>query len=75
MVMGHEKGRDTAGRVKHNFGYARPEGFRKAIRLMDMAERFSLPVLSFVDTSAAYPGVAARSAAWPRRSRGPPSAA
>ena len=58
MVMGHEKGRDTAGRVKHNFGYARPEGFRKAIRLMDMAERFSLPVLSFVDTSAAYPGVA-----------------
>jgi acetyl-CoA carboxylase carboxyl transferase subunit alpha len=58
MVMGHEKGRDTAGRVKHNFGYARPEGFRKAIRLMDMAERFNLPVLSFVDTSAAYPGVA-----------------
>jgi acetyl-CoA carboxylase carboxyl transferase subunit alpha len=58
MVMGHEKGRDTAGRVKHNFGYARPEGFRKAIRLMDMAEQFNLPVLSFVDTSAAYPGVA-----------------
>jgi acetyl-CoA carboxylase carboxyl transferase subunit alpha len=44
--------------VKHNFGYARPEGFRKAIRLMDMAEQFNLPVLSFVDTSAAYPGVA-----------------
>ncbi len=58
VVMGHEKGRDTVGRVKHNFGYARPEGYRKAIRLMDMAERFSLPVLSFVDTSAAYPGVA-----------------
>lgn len=58
VVMGHEKGRDTVGRVKHNFGYARPEGYRKAIRLMDLAERFSLPVLSFVDTSAAYPGVA-----------------
>jgi acetyl-CoA carboxylase carboxyl transferase subunit alpha len=58
VVMGHEKGRDTVGRVKHNFGYARPEGYRKAIRLMDMAERFNLPVLSFVDTSAAYPGVA-----------------
>jgi acetyl-CoA carboxylase carboxyl transferase subunit alpha len=58
VVMGHEKGRDTVGRVKHNFGYARPEGYRKAIRLMDLAERFNLPVLSFVDTSAAYPGVA-----------------
>jgi acetyl-CoA carboxylase carboxyl transferase subunit alpha len=57
MVMGHEKGRDTATRVKHNFGYARPEGFRKAVRLMEMAERFKLPVLSFVDTTAAYPGV------------------
>jgi acetyl-CoA carboxylase carboxyl transferase subunit alpha len=58
VVMGHEKGRDTVGRVKHNFGYARPEGYRKAIRLMDLAEKFHLPVLSFVDTSAAYPGVA-----------------
>jgi acetyl-CoA carboxylase carboxyl transferase subunit alpha len=58
VVMGHEKGRDTVGRVKHNFGYARPEGYRKAIRLMDLAEKFNLPVLSFVDTSAAYPGVA-----------------
>lgn len=57
VVMGHEKGRDTVGRVKHNFGYARPEGYRKAIRLMDMAEQFSLPVLSFVDTAGAYPGV------------------
>ena len=54
---GHEKGRDTATRVKHNFGYARPEGFRKAVRLMELAERFRLPVLSFVDTTAAYPGV------------------
>jgi acetyl-CoA carboxylase carboxyl transferase subunit alpha len=59
MVIGLEKGRDTATRIKHNFGMARPEGYRKAIRLMDMAERFSLPVLSFVDTSGAYPGVGA----------------
>ncbi len=58
VVMGHEKGRDTVTRVKHNFGYARPEGYRKAIRLMEMAERFNLPVISFVDTPAAYPGVA-----------------
>jgi acetyl-CoA carboxylase carboxyl transferase subunit alpha len=57
VVMGHEKGRDTVGRVKHNFGYARPEGYRKAIRLMELAERFRLPVISFVDTPAAYPGV------------------
>ncbi|WP_374653423.1 acetyl-CoA carboxylase carboxyltransferase subunit alpha [Phenylobacterium sp.] len=57
VVMGHEKGRDTVGRVKHNFGYARPEGYRKAIRLMELAERFKLPVISFVDTPAAYPGV------------------
>jgi acetyl-CoA carboxylase carboxyl transferase subunit alpha len=58
LVMGHEKGRDTVTRVKHNFGYARPEGYRKAIRLMELAERFHLPVISFVDTPAAYPGVA-----------------
>jgi acetyl-CoA carboxylase carboxyl transferase subunit alpha len=58
MVMGHEKGRDTVSRVKHNFGYARPEGYRKAVRLFEMAERFKLPVISFVDTTAAYPGVA-----------------
>jgi acetyl-CoA carboxylase carboxyl transferase subunit alpha len=56
VVMGHEKGRDTQGRLKHNFGLARPEGFRKAVRLMDLADRFALPVLSFVDTSGAYPG-------------------
>jgi acetyl-CoA carboxylase carboxyl transferase subunit alpha len=56
VVMGHEKGRDTQGRLKHNFGLARPEGFRKAVRLMDLAERFGLPVLTFVDTSGAYPG-------------------
>ena len=58
VVMGHEKGRDTAGRVKHNFGYARPEGYRKAVRLFELAERFHLPVISFVDTPAAYPGMA-----------------
>jgi acetyl-CoA carboxylase carboxyl transferase subunit alpha len=58
VVMGHEKGRDTVGRVKHNFGYARPEGYRKAVRLFELAERFRLPVISFVDTPAAYPGMA-----------------
>ena len=57
LVIGHEKGRDTVTRVKHNFGYARPEGYRKAVRLMELAERFNLPVISFVDTPAAYPGV------------------
>ncbi|MEO1719582.1 MAG: acetyl-CoA carboxylase carboxyltransferase subunit alpha [Pseudomonadota bacterium] len=59
MVIGHEKGSDTDGRLKHNFGMARPEGYRKAVRLMDMAERFSMPVLTFVDTAGAYPGVGA----------------
>ena len=58
VVMGHEKGRETVGRVKHNFGYARPEGYRKAVRLFELAERFKLPVISFVDTPAAYPGMA-----------------
>jgi acetyl-CoA carboxylase carboxyl transferase subunit alpha len=58
VVIGQEKGRDTASRVKHNFGYARPEGYRKAVRLMELAERFGLPVLSFVDTAGAYPGIA-----------------
>ena len=57
MVMGHEKGHDTTTRIKHNFGAARPEGYRKAVRLMDLAEQFNLPVLSFVDTGGAYPGV------------------
>jgi acetyl-CoA carboxylase carboxyl transferase subunit alpha len=59
VVMGHEKGRTTEMRLKHNFGMARPEGYRKAIRLMDMAEKFDLPVVSFVDTAGAYPGVGA----------------
>src|SRR5262249_23703429 len=59
VVLGHEKGRTTEARLKHNFGMARPEGYRKAIRLMDLAEKFDLPVLSFVDTAGAYPGVGA----------------
>src|SRR5437763_4369265 len=57
MVLGTEKGADTEARVKHNFGMARPEGYRKARRLMRLAERFGLPVLTFVDTVGAYPGV------------------
>jgi acetyl-CoA carboxylase carboxyl transferase subunit alpha len=56
MLIGHEKGADTTTRVKHNFGMASPEGYRKAIRLMDMAERFNLPVVTLVDTPGAYPG-------------------
>ena len=57
VVMGHEKGHDTPSRVAHNFGMARPEGYRKAVRLMDLAERFNLPVLTFVDTPGACPGI------------------
>ncbi|MBT8472441.1 MAG: acetyl-CoA carboxylase carboxyltransferase subunit alpha [Marinicaulis sp.] len=56
MLIGHEKGADTAGRLKHNFGMARPEGYRKVIRLLDIAERFGLPVVTLVDTPGAYPG-------------------
>jgi len=59
MVMGHEKGSDTENRLKHNFGMARPEGYRKTVRLMEMADRFDLPVITFVDTAGAYPGVGA----------------
>lgn len=56
-VMGHEKGSDTDTRLKHNFGMARPEGYRKAVRLMELADRFQLPVVSFVDTAGAFPGI------------------
>jgi acetyl-CoA carboxylase carboxyl transferase subunit alpha len=56
MVIGHEKGNDTQSRIERNFGMARPEGYRKAIRLMEMADRFNLPVLTLVDTPGAYPG-------------------
>jgi acetyl-CoA carboxylase carboxyl transferase subunit alpha len=59
MLIGHEKGDDTASRLKHNFGMAKPEGYRKAIRLMQLADRFSIPVVSLVDTSGAFPGVQA----------------
>ena len=59
MVLGHEKGADTDGRIRHNFGMAHPEGYRKACRLMRMADRFGLPILTFVDTQGAYPGVGA----------------
>lgn len=59
MVIGHEKGDDTQGRIHHNFGMARPEGYRKAIRLLAMADRFSLPVITLVDTPGAFPGVQA----------------
>jgi acetyl-CoA carboxylase carboxyl transferase subunit alpha len=59
VVLGHEKGRTTADRLKHNFGMARPEGYRKAVRLMDLAERFGLPVVTFVDSAGAYPGIGA----------------
>ena len=58
-ILGHEKGADTQARLKHNFGMARPEGYRKAIRVMDMAERFDLPLITLVDTAGAYPGIGA----------------
>jgi acetyl-CoA carboxylase carboxyl transferase subunit alpha len=59
MIIGHEKGSDTQSRIKHNFGMARPEGYRKAVRLMEMAGKFSLPVITLVDTAGAYPGIGA----------------
>jgi acetyl-CoA carboxylase carboxyl transferase subunit alpha len=59
MLIGHEKGDDTASRLKHNFGMAKPEGYRKAIRLMQLADQFGLPVVSLVDTPGAFPGVQA----------------
>jgi acetyl-CoA carboxylase carboxyl transferase subunit alpha len=58
-VIGHEKGSDTDGRLKHNFGMARPEGYRKAVRLFDMADHFEIPVIALVDTAGAYPGIGA----------------
>ena len=59
MLIGHEKGNDTQSRIKHNFGMGKPEGYRKAIRLMDLAGRFGLPVVTLVDTSGAFPGIEA----------------
>jgi acetyl-CoA carboxylase carboxyl transferase subunit alpha len=59
MLIGHEKGDDTASRLRHNFGMAKPEGYRKAIRLMQLADRFGIPVITLVDTPGAFPGVQA----------------
>ncbi len=59
MIIGHQKGRDTKEKIQRNFGMPRPEGYRKALRLMEMAERFHLPILTFIDTPGAYPGVGA----------------
>ncbi|WP_163933011.1 acetyl-CoA carboxylase carboxyl transferase subunit alpha [Paraferrimonas sp. SM1919] len=59
MVIGHQKGRDTKEKIRRNFGMPRPEGYRKALRLMKMAERFNMPIITFIDTPGAYPGVGA----------------
>ena len=59
MLIGHEKGHDTETRIRHNFGMGKPEGYRKAVRLMEMADRFGLPVVTLVDTSGAFPGIEA----------------
>ena len=59
VLIGHEKGNDTESRIKHNFGMGKPEGYRKAIRLMELADRFGLPVVTLVDTSGAFPGIEA----------------
>ena len=59
MVIGQQKGRDTAEKIKRNFGMPKPEGYRKALRLMEMAERFNMPIMTFIDTPGAYPGVGA----------------
>lgn len=59
MIIGHEKGSDTESRIRHNFGMAKPEGYRKAVRLMEMADKFGIPVITLVDTAGAYPGIGA----------------
>ena len=59
MVIGHQKGRDTKEKILRNFGMPKPEGYRKALRLMKLAEKFNMPVFTFVDTPGAYPGVGA----------------
>ncbi len=59
MVIGHEKGSDTESRIRHNFGMAKPEGYRKAVRLMELAEKFKIPVITLIDTAGAYPGIGA----------------
>jgi len=69
MVIGHQKGRDTKEKLARNFGMPRPEGYRKALRLMNMAEKFHLPILTFIDTPGAYPVSVPRSAVRARPSR------
>ena len=59
MIIGQQKGRDTAEKIKRNFGMPKPEGYRKALRLMEMAERFNMPIITFIDTPGAYPGIGA----------------
>ena len=69
MIIGHEKGRDTKEKVRRNFGMPRPEGYRKALRLMKLAERFRLPLITFIDTPGATPASAPKNAASPKPSR------
>jgi len=57
MIVGHQKGRDTKEKIRRNFGMARPEGYRKALRLFHLAERFDMPVMTFIDTAGAWPGI------------------
>ncbi|MBC9224595.1 acetyl-CoA carboxylase carboxyl transferase subunit alpha, partial [Escherichia coli] len=59
MIIGHQKGRETKEKIRRNFGMPAPEGYRKALRLMQMAERFKMPIITFIDTPGAYPGVGA----------------
>ena len=59
MLIGHEKGSDTESRIRHNFGMAKPEGYRKAVRLMEMADKFGIPIITLIDTAGAYPGIGA----------------
>jgi acetyl-CoA carboxylase carboxyl transferase subunit alpha len=59
MIIGQQKGRDTSEKIKRNFGMPKPEGYRKALRLMEMAERFNMPIITFIDTPGAYPGIGA----------------
>ncbi|CDF98855.1 Putative Acetyl-coenzyme A carboxylase carboxyl transferase subunit alpha [Avibacterium paragallinarum JF4211] len=68
MVIGHQKGRSVKDKVKRNFGMPAPEGYRKALRLMEMAERFKLPIITFIDTPGAYPGVGRKNVVNQRRS-------
>ena len=72
MLIGHQKGRDTKERVRRNYGMPKPEGYRKALRLMRLAERFRLPLVTLIDTPGAYPGVGSRGARPERGDRAQP---